>query len=116
MRTRELKAAARAAGKAAGTNAGSWAIDGNTSVDTCRRILVAFNEGDPAVLDHLRYPDLSGEFSGDPTPRSLVEDLGLDEDDPRYEWLESDLCDIWQDAASMAFQREVIRTCKYQTS
>jgi hypothetical protein len=116
MRTRELKAAARAAGKRAGTAAGSWAIDGNTSVETCRRILVAFDEGDPAFLDSFRYPDLSGEFSGDPTLRSLMEDLGLEEGDPRYEWLESDLCDAWTDAATLAFEREVIRACRYQTA
>lgn len=116
MRTRELKAAARAAGKAAGTNAGSWAIDGNTSVDTCRRILIAFDEGDPAILDSFRYPDLSGEFSGDPTPRSLMEDLGLSEDDPRFDWLESELCDEWENASSLAFEREVSWRCRVYVS
>lgn len=117
MRTRDLKAAARKAGRRAGESAASWATDfgrmnARDSKEAARRIIKGFEDGDPAILDGFRFPNLSGEYADDPTPRSLMDDLGLSEDDPRYEWLESDLCDAWEESSALAFEVEVIRSCK----
>ena len=113
MRTRDLKAAARAAGKAAGISAASWVEVSETNASA---ILAGLNDCDPAVYDSLAFPNLSGEYADAPTPRSLMEDIGLGEDDTRYEWLESDLCDAWENASSQAFEREVSRRCRYHLS
>lgn len=121
MRTRDLKAAARKAGRRAGESAASWATDfGRMNVrdsqDTARRIIKGFADGDPEVLDSFRFPNLSGEYADDLTPQSLMEDLGLDQDDPRAEWLEDTLCSLWEDAACMSFEASIIRACNAELS
>ena len=111
MRTREILRAARKDGQWAGKNAAGWAFDGNTDPATYKRVLAGIMDGDPEVLDSFRTPDLSGEWSGDPTPRSLANDYDLDDDDPR-DWLLDEACTVWMDAASQAFWDEIERVCR----
>ena len=115
MRTREILRNAKREGKRAGINAAGWAFmpgRDRDSIGTARRILAGIEDGDPAILDAFRTPDLSGEFSGDPTPRSLAEDCGLDEDDPRSEWLQDKIANAWEDAASSSFWTSLERACR----
>ena len=102
MRTREALRAAKKAGREAGEAAASWYFDGNTTPETYARVLKGIEDGDPEILDSFPYPNLSGEWAGDPTPRSLADDCGLEDEDERAEWLISDLCSAWEDAFSTA--------------
>ena len=61
------EAQAKSAGAEAGKNAGSWVIDGNTTIETCRRILAGYNDGDPEIMDMQPSP-LSGEHAGSSIP------------------------------------------------
>ena len=70
---------AHEAGYAHGEDAGSWVIDGNTSADTARYLLKGLEDGDPEVYDRLPDSPLSGEWAGDPTPASVLSDLGISE-------------------------------------
>src|SRR5271157_4833767 len=63
-----------------GHNAGSWAIDGNTSDETLRRVIAGYDDGDPQIMDMQPSP-LSGEWADDPTPAGVLEALGVDDDD-----------------------------------
>lgn len=67
-------------GKEHGRNAGSWAADGNTTEEHIRSVLRMMADGDPQADDYLpAYPNLSGEWADNPTPRSLFTDItGLD--------------------------------------
>jgi hypothetical protein len=114
MRTREILREAKRLGHVAGEAAASWATDGNTTRETAARIIKGFDEGDPAVLDMFRIPNLSGEWADGPTPASLCEDVGFDaEAEPeRAEYLEGDICDAWEEAVSLAFWDTLIRDCK----
>lgn len=96
-------------GRRAGVAAASWYIDGNTSEDTLLRILNGIEEGDPEVLGTFPTPNLSGEWAGDPTPTSVLEDITdeIDEDIPVE--LEDELLNAWEDAAWSAVQDEIQR-------
>jgi hypothetical protein len=110
MRTREIIREARDMGKQAGINAASWV---EISEDNAAAILAGMNDCDPAVMDAFNTPNLSGEFAGDPTPASLLKDIGVDEDDARIEWIESDACAVWEDAASASFYSSIERRCAF---
>lgn len=59
---------------------------------------------DPAVLDLLPWPNLSGEWADDPTPLGLLRDLGYEPRRvPDEGW--NDLCDAWQDEADEVFSQ-----------
>jgi hypothetical protein len=104
----DVLTAARKMGADAGTAAGSWAVDGNTSVDHARRVLAMLDSGDPEGWDYLpAMPTLSGEADVDPTPRSLADDLGIDAQEDGD--LLSDACDAWEEAADAAFIAECER-------
>jgi hypothetical protein len=64
-------------GKNHGLNVGSWVIDGNTSEDTCKRILQGWDDGDPEIMDIEPSP-LSGEWADDPTPDDIIELCAVD--------------------------------------
>jgi hypothetical protein len=72
---------ARAAGADHGRAAASWYFDGNTSDETYRTVLIGIEQGDPLIMDTFPSSPLSGEWAGDPTPRSVLEDLDVDEED-----------------------------------
>lgn len=112
--------AAEELGAEAGKNAADWweqdAIGGRAtrSERECAELtLRGLDDGDPLVLDSLPCPNLSGEWAGDPTPRSLAEELGFNPDgyNDGPEIL-SDLCDAWQDAASDAVVSAVESHCR----
>ena len=104
-----LRNMAIAEGKSVGEAMASWVFDGNTDQDTYARMLKGIQEGDPDILDNLRTPNLSGEWADEPTPASLAYDLGIDPDDDRLDHL----CQMWEDAAHLAFWGEIERVCKY---
>lgn len=67
-------------GREHGENAASWYFDGNTTLETYRAVLTGMEDGDPAILDTFPCSPLSGEWADDPTPRSVLADLGVEED------------------------------------
>ena len=109
MRTRTLMAAARKDGKAAGLAAASWCFDGNTSDETYQWFLAGWEAGDPEVLDQFNVPNLSGEWADAPTPHSLAEDYGMDDDDERLD----SVCTQWENAAADAFWAELERVARF---
>lgn len=108
MRTRDLMQSARKLGKEAGENSASWCFDGNTKEETYRIVLRGIENGDPAVYDQFRQPDLSGEFADSPTPNSLAEELGIESDDERLD----DVCTEWENASNETFWHEIEKTCR----
>ena len=112
MRTREILRAARRDGRAAGIGAASWAYDGNTTRETYARILKGFDDCDGEILDSHQWPNLSGEWAGDPAPRSLCHNYGVtDERDPDGYLMER-IMDAWEDAAREAFETNLTRVCR----
>ena len=106
---------ARDAGREAGQNAAAWweqdAIGGRAGRDwrdVAKRTLEGIQDGDPAVLDSLPWPNLSGEWADDPTPATLAEDLGVD---PCGDEID-DLCSTWEDASADTVVFEVERYCR----
>ena len=61
-----------------GRNAASWVIDGRTDHATLVWLRKRLDEGDPAVYDAYRTPDLSGEYAGDYLSGDLMRDLGAE--------------------------------------
>jgi len=110
MHTQELIQQAQELGKLAGENAAAYVFDGNTAPETYIRILRMYDDGDPALYDMIREPDLSGEYADDPTPASLAKELGIDEDDERL----NDMCTAWVEEAHTSFWEELIRTIRDQ--
>jgi hypothetical protein len=78
----------------------SWIV---MSDEEARSVL---DDVDPAVLDRWTWPNLSGEFADDPTPESLLLELGVASDDPSEGWCVTcteDVCAAWQEAADEVF-------------
>ena len=99
-------------GKSAGRAAASWVFDGNSPPQAYERVLKGIQDGDPEVLDSLRTPNLSGEYADDPTPQTLAQLVGLDEQNDPEGYRLDELCTVWEDAASMEFWSQIERTCK----
>ena len=113
-----LKAEAAQLGREAGENAAAWweqdAIGGRVTrpgqaEETARLTLRGLEDGDPAVCDAIPYPNLSGEWAGDPTPASLYEELGVDAEDDTDD---GELCQVWEGAASQAVVHAIERACR----
>lgn len=87
----ELHEEARLIGRDHGRNAASWIVNGNDDPEVARKVLAMMREGDPVADIYLPVrPNLSGEWAGDPTPRSLYEDItGGDAADATDEDLEA---------------------------
>lgn len=90
-----------------GANAAEWylqeSIGGRVSsrVDTravARKILQGYEDGDPEIMDSFNIPNLSGEWAGDPTPQTLAEEWGLEDDDDIDE-----ACNVWEEAVSEGY-------------
>lgn len=97
----------RDAGLADGRNAGSWVIDGNTSDETCARILRMMDDGDPA----LDLPELQlGQWADDPSFSDILDAAGVavtvDGD------VEDDLFCVYSDAWYEGLHNEVERACR----
>ena len=131
---------ARDLGAQHGRNAASWVEIPDAA--TARAILAGMEDGDPAILDFLPSPDLSGQWAGMMTGPELVHDAWdhgawnarIDAGDhltgPAYaDWhaqhvawydaqdLEtlgfSDICDAYETAFSDAAEDEVSRRARY---
>jgi len=116
MRTRDILRQAKRDGRDAGTAAASWCFDGNTTPETYAAFMQGLEDGDPAVMDQFNIPNLSGEYAGDPTPQTLADDYGLDGDRDPNGFILSEVCQIWEDAASEAFWAELERVARFQTT
>jgi hypothetical protein len=102
---------ARKFGMETGRAAGSWVIDGNTTVERCGRIIDGFNEVDPAIME-LEPSPLSGEHSGELTPLDVLQHCGADGDLEEYQ----DLIDSFEDGFSEGFWDTVIAAARYQVT
>ena len=78
----DLDVQAAAIGREHGTNAATWVEIGSTNA---ARVLAGIEDGDPAVIDSLNEPNLSGEYAGDYVSRDLARDL-----DVAYDSLDAD--------------------------
>lgn len=96
----------RKQGLADGAAAGSWVIDGNTSDETCARILRMMSDGDPALdLPELRL----GEWADDPSFSDILDAAGVPGTvDGDYE---DDLFCTYSDAWYEGLHSEVERAC-----
>lgn len=110
MRTRDILIRVKRDGAAYGAGAAGWVFDGNTTQATYESVLGGIEIGDPEMYDRFRTPDLSGEYEGDPTPRTLAADYDISE--ARWEEIGNDVCQAWEDAASTAFWDEIERVCR----
>lgn len=70
-------------GYEAGQAAGSWVLDGNSSVSTAQRLIDGYDAGDPEIMDLCPAP-LSGEWAGE-SPVELLGDDYTDDDADQYE-------------------------------
>lgn len=98
-----------AIGREHGTNAGSYVLDGNTSIDTARDILAMSADGDPALNYLLPASPLSGEWASGYSPADLAEECEVDPAD------EKDMALIfytYEDAFYQAVEDEVIQTAR----
>ena len=102
----ELEAQARKLGQQHGSSVASWVFDGNTDLDTYRRVIQGYEDGDPEIMDMQPSP-----FSGEWTPQSVLDDLGLDEqeaDSGRYDFV----LDAYEAAFSEEYWDVIVDTCQ----
>jgi len=91
---------AEESGRQVGAGRAEWAIDPQRmSQEQIRRILRGIEDGDPAVMEGYRPPDLNGEY----TPDRLAIELGIPTDH-RYMDVYGDL---WEEAAENAFWEKI---------
>lgn len=85
-----------------GRNAADWLIDGNTDdpAGVLERYIRGLDEGDPAVMDYLPWPDLSGEWADGMTAYRLALECGLDDadlDPDTLAYAYEAMCDAYED-------------------
>lgn len=115
---------ARSLGAEHGHAAATWYFDGNTPADAYAPVLRGIEDGDPAILDTLPAPDLSGQWADSLTGPQLVRDalaaadidLSADDSvtDDSVAW-DNDICDAYEFAFSSAAEDEIARVARYQT-
>jgi len=93
-----------------GADVARWIFDGNTTDSTYQWYLDGIESGDSAVWEHIPTTPLSGEYAGDPTPSTLMADLGAHDLEPEEE---SELCGIFEDAFSTAVEHTLVTTARY---
>lgn len=98
----EALEAARNIGDARGNDAASWVFDGNTDDACYARMLKGIDEGDPAILDSVREPSFSGEYSCDYSERDLCEEIGISYDLSTTEEVD-EIADAYLDQARAVF-------------
>jgi hypothetical protein len=108
----DLTDRAAAIGRDNGRAAATWVFDGNTSEETCRRLLAGIESCDPEILDAYRVPDLSGEYAGDYTEDDLAAELDLDRDSSSHAEDVDAASGAYLDAASEGFWDEVERIAR----
>lgn len=106
-------------GREDGLAAAGWYFDGNTSEDTCRRVLQGIDDGDPAILDTLPRPDLSGQWAdginGPELYSETCEHAELDPDD-QFDSLFDEICTEYEHGFQQASQDEILRVAQLQTA
>jgi hypothetical protein len=95
-----------------GKAAASWVVDGSTSAVSARGLVKGIEDGDPAVLDSIREPSLSGEFADDYTEDELMADARWVPNDGTD--LRDDLATQYNNEVSAAFWHEVERLARNQ--
>lgn len=108
---------ARREGRNAGRNAAEWyvmetfggRVNPPHDVENARGILRGIEDGDPAVLDTLPYPDLSGEWADTLTGPQLVEDAYYP-NDPDMDAF-TDICDAYETAFSQESEDFIVQRC-----
>jgi hypothetical protein len=95
-----------------GKAAASWVVDGSTSAVSARGLVKGIEDGDPAMLDSIREPGLSGEYAGDYTEDQLMTDAGWVPHDGTD--LRDDLASQYNQEVSAAFWHEVERLARNQ--
>lgn len=101
---------ARAMGADHGKSAASWYFDGNTTAETYTAVLKGIEDGDPAILDTFPSAPLSGEWAGEPTPRSVLDELGIDDNEPGAD----DLLEAYEQGFYGMVWDEIERMARYQ--
>src|SRR5215216_5766452 len=78
-------------GREHGANAASWweqdALGGRATHDTrytAEAVLKGLEDGDPAILDSLPQPDLSGQWADGYSSQDLLSDIGLNDGDASF--------------------------------
>lgn len=93
-----------------GSAAASWYFDGNTPEHVYRSVLIGLEDGDPAIYDTFPSAPLSGEFADEPTPASVLAELGVDEDDDAAD----DYLRMYEDGFAVAVADEIERAARAQ--
>lgn len=103
--------AARVVGREHGRNAASWTeIDG---AGIAQRILTGIDDGDPAVMESLPQPDLSGEWADGYTVERLRDDVGAPDDrDDDLVTLSTRLADAYEEAFTDAAHEVIGARCR----
>ena len=103
-------------GNQAGESAAYWAIQDlwggrvtRGESDAARAFLKAYEDGTDTGLCE---PQLSGEYSDEPTPQSLAVLCGLDEDADADDI--DELCEMWEQACSEAYWGTLERSAREQ--
>jgi len=89
-----------------GVTAGSWLLDGNSSEDAARRLLVGIEDGDPEILDQLPASPLSGEYADGLLPRDVLSWYDLDEQHDAA----ADVLRAFEDGFSRGVEAEAVRS------
>jgi hypothetical protein len=95
-----------------GKAAASWVVDGSTSAVSARGLVKGIEDGDPAVLDSIREPSLSGEFADDYSEDELMADARWVPNDGTD--LRDELATQYNNEVSTAFWHEVDRLARNQ--
>lgn len=113
-----LIAEARAKGADHGRAAASWYFDGNTDEGTYVAVLRGIEDGDPEILDTFPLSPLSGEWADEPTPASVLEELGVPEDDGsgKDDTLRDEILGAYEDGFYEASADEIERVARLQTA
>lgn len=99
---------AYAMGAEHGRAAASWYFDGNTTTEQYESTLRLLDAGDPVVYDSFPSSPLSGEYAGDPTPESVLHELGLVSADDAAE----DALTQYEDGFAVAVADEIEGTAR----
>lgn len=101
-------------GEQHGRNAADWLWDGNTDdpATFLATLVRGIEEGDPAVVDLMPWPDLSGEWADGLTPADLAAYVDAD---PEDDGLMMEVCDAYELAFEDGRDRRIFEAFTYYT-
>lgn len=109
------EATAKKMGEEYGRNAAEWAIEPDRmSREQMLAVLRGIEDGDPAILNQFKEPDLSGEITGNQTVSGLTDALGIDPEDDSQPDVAL-ICEAWEEGAHDAFWSKIQETLLYHT-